>query len=278
MFKKVLLSLLATAASISIAEAQPINPSATQAWVNANFLPITGGTLTGDLKFTDATYDIGKAGATRPRDLFYSRTGQGGTLALGGATIGTNALAVTGTTLLSGATTMSAALTYGGVTLANSVQGTGSMVLSSGPTLTTPALGVATATSVAINGATIGSHGLAVTGTSSLSGVVTFGDVLSSAGAITINGASGGALQNNGTSMVGWNGAALFPSTTLGAALGTTTNEFPNVFSRLHTLSPGTAPSAPSTSGAWTLYVDSGDGNKLKAIASNSTIVVLGTP
>src|SRR6185437_14073440 len=37
------------------------------------------------------------------------------------------------------------------------------------PTLTTPALGVATATSVAIGGATIGSDALAVTGTSTFS-------------------------------------------------------------------------------------------------------------
>lgn len=38
-----------------------------------NFLPITGGTLLGDLLFTDNTYDIGKTGATRPRDIFASR-------------------------------------------------------------------------------------------------------------------------------------------------------------------------------------------------------------
>lgn len=31
------------------------------------------GSLAHDLKFTDATYDIGKSGATRPRDLFLSR-------------------------------------------------------------------------------------------------------------------------------------------------------------------------------------------------------------
>jgi hypothetical protein len=38
-----------------------------------SYLPITGGTLTGNLLFTDATYDIGATGATRPRDLFLSR-------------------------------------------------------------------------------------------------------------------------------------------------------------------------------------------------------------
>jgi hypothetical protein len=34
---------------------------------------VAGDTMTGDLKFTDATYDIGKSGATRPRDGFFSR-------------------------------------------------------------------------------------------------------------------------------------------------------------------------------------------------------------
>jgi hypothetical protein len=35
-------------------------------------LPLTGGTLTGDLLFTDGLYDIGKNGATRPRNIFAS--------------------------------------------------------------------------------------------------------------------------------------------------------------------------------------------------------------
>lgn len=39
--------------------------------------------LAHDLKFTDATYDIGKSGATRPRDLFLSRN-----LTLGGVATG----------------------------------------------------------------------------------------------------------------------------------------------------------------------------------------------
>lgn len=38
------------------------------------FLPISGGTLTGNLLFTDNLYDIGASGATRPRNLFLSGT------------------------------------------------------------------------------------------------------------------------------------------------------------------------------------------------------------
>src|SRR5438445_4417995 len=62
---------------------------------NANF-SYTSPTLTlaqlsltmmvSDLKFTDATYDIGKSGATRPRDIFTSRNATfGGALVVSGA-------------------------------------------------------------------------------------------------------------------------------------------------------------------------------------------------
>ena len=60
---------------------------------------LVAGTLVTDLLFTDATYDIGKSGATRPRDLFLSRngtfggliTGNGGLAFLGGGSAPTGA-------------------------------------------------------------------------------------------------------------------------------------------------------------------------------------------
>lgn len=42
-----------------------------QTWSTAQTMP--GMTMTGDQLFTDALYDIGKTGATRPRDGFFSR-------------------------------------------------------------------------------------------------------------------------------------------------------------------------------------------------------------
>lgn len=81
-----------------------------------------------------------------------------------------NKVVVTSSLTSSGNTTLSGPLTYGATTLSNSVTGTGSMVLATSPTLVTPALGVATATSVALGGATIGSNALAVTGTSLFTG------------------------------------------------------------------------------------------------------------
>ena len=84
--------------------------------------------IAADLLFVDATYDIGKSGASRPRDLFQSRNATiGGTLGVTGATtlsstVGTGALTVTGaatvsTTLgVTGATTLSSTLGVTGVT------------------------------------------------------------------------------------------------------------------------------------------------------------------
>lgn len=61
------------------------------------FLLKAGGTMTGNLLFTDATYDIGASGATRPRDLFLSRNAViGGTLGVTGAATLSSTLAVTG--------------------------------------------------------------------------------------------------------------------------------------------------------------------------------------
>ena len=61
------------------------------------------------------------------------------------------------------------------------------------------------------------------------------------------------------------NGNPVSQGGTLGGFIGAT-----------QTLAPSTAPAAPSS--GWTLYTDSGDGNKLKAKASTGTIVTLGTP
>lgn len=48
---------------------------------------VGGSGLAHDLKFVDATYDIGKSGATRPRDFFLSRNATiGGTLTVSGVT------------------------------------------------------------------------------------------------------------------------------------------------------------------------------------------------
>ena len=71
------------------------------------FLLIAGGTMTGDLKFTDATYDIGKSGATRPRDGFFSRNMVvGGTLGVTGVATFTADVLTTAWTDYTGSSTI----------------------------------------------------------------------------------------------------------------------------------------------------------------------------
>lgn len=51
----------------------------------SDLMPKTGGTFTGNVLFTDDTYDIGDVGASRPRDFHLSRNAIiGGTLAVTG--------------------------------------------------------------------------------------------------------------------------------------------------------------------------------------------------
>jgi hypothetical protein len=114
------------------------------------FLPISGGTLTGSLLFTDATYDIGAAGATRPRDFYLSRNAiVSGTLAVtGAATLSSTINKVTITAPASSATLTladgSSLITVGGNSLTFTTTGTTNVTLptsgtlSTGPTLGTP--------------------------------------------------------------------------------------------------------------------------------------------
>jgi hypothetical protein len=67
---------------------------------------------------------------------------------------------------------------------AATLNGSGNLVATTGASLVTPALGVATATSLAIGGATIGSNALAVTGTTALANTtIGVGSAITSSGA-----------------------------------------------------------------------------------------------
>lgn len=86
--------------AISLSHTFVANTTIQSAQVNANFstlatraLDKTGDTMTGSLLFTDATYDIGASGATRPRDLHLSRNAVvPGTLNVGGVLTFTSTL------------------------------------------------------------------------------------------------------------------------------------------------------------------------------------------
>jgi hypothetical protein len=80
-----------------------------------------------------------------------------------------------GTTPTSGYTNTQILGSNGSVLLAYSVSGSGNVALTTSPVFTTPSLGVATGTSLALGGATIGSNALAVTGTSAFGGATSVG-------------------------------------------------------------------------------------------------------
>ncbi len=97
-------------------------------------LPLTGGTLTGNLLFsTDNTRDIGASGATRPRDFFLGRNALiGGTLGVTGAITGSlTGNASTATALAANPTDCSANQ------FANAIAASGNLTCAAPLTLTT---------------------------------------------------------------------------------------------------------------------------------------------
>lgn len=129
-------------------------------------------------------------------------------LAIGGATLGGNALAVTGHLLLEGVTSTGAT-------------GTNLLVFATSPTLTTPVLGVATASSIAIGGATLGGNTLAVTGT------VLFNDLATMVSGVQIGTAASKLTSPTDGYVVMTNAAG---SDFAGLRLGGSSNSFPMLF------------------------------------------------
>ena len=106
--------------------------------------------ITQDLLFTDNTYDIGKSGASRPRDVFASRNAEvGGTLGV------TGVATLSSQPVLSTLTASVAVFSDGSKGLvSNAITGTGNVVMSASPTLT-GTIGAAAATfsgAVTLNG------------------------------------------------------------------------------------------------------------------------------
>lgn len=204
-------------------------------------------TLRTILAGTTNTYDIGTSATVAAFRTIYAGTsfvGPIGTfttsVAVGGATIGANAIAVTGTALFNSAVTLGSTLTYGGVTLSASVTGTGAMVLATTPTLVTPVLGVATGTSLALSGCTIGTDKFCVTGTSTLTGATVV-----SSGSLSLSGnISAAAWTTSGVRYK--NGAATLTDT---SSSGTVAAAYTNVF--------GGNTIAASSSTTFTNYVSS---------------------
>jgi hypothetical protein len=119
-----------------------------------------------DLLFTDATYDIGKSGASRPRDGFFSRNG------VVGGTLGVTGIAtLTAQPILSSLTASVAVFTDGSKGLvSNAITGTGNVVMSASPTMTGTIGAAALTLSTPL---VVGSGGTAVSSSGSSGNVLT---------------------------------------------------------------------------------------------------------
>jgi hypothetical protein len=118
-----------------------------------------------------------------------------------------------------------------GYTDFGSYTGSGAVVLATSPTLVTPVLGAATATSLAIGGATLGTHALAVTGTSTFNNNIGLGGnattFIGLANSLSITGATsayGERINGNVQSGVTTLAAAYFSNIALANATFTTTD------------------------------------------------------
>lgn len=188
---------------------------------------------------------------------------------------GTAANLIIGTSTITGGSTGNVLYDNGGTLGEMTTTGSGTVnVLQTSPTLTTPVLGVATATSIAIGGATIGSNGLAVSGHLLFEGVTSTGAtgtgnlVFSSAPTFTTSIAS---PIVNATTGVRINNAA--SSGTILTGNGT------NYVASAYTVaSPGTASNVLTSDGTnWTSGAPSGAWKKVLTVAFSSVSVPTST-
>lgn len=181
-------------------------------------------TLGGNLLFTDATYDIGASGATRPRDLYLSRN------AVVGGTLGVTGVAtLTAQPVLSSLTASQAVFTDASKGLvSNAITGTGSVVMSASPTLTGTVTAAAAnfsgaVTALTFGGVTISAGAVSGVTTVSMSGALT----MTAAASQIVPGATSWAVRNNANTadniIITDAGAVTFRSTVAGITTLTAT-------------------------------------------------------
>lgn len=153
--------------------------SAAPAWATIAGSDITGAALT-KVDDTNVTLTLGGTPATALLRAASITAGWTGQLGLGRGGTAADLSATGGTSQVLRQSSAGAAITVSQLAasdLSNGVTGSGAVVLANTPTLITPALGAATATSIAIGGATLGAHALAVTGTALFNNAITYGGV-----------------------------------------------------------------------------------------------------
>jgi hypothetical protein len=204
--------------------------------------------ITQDLLFTDDTYDIGKSGATRPRDGFFSRnTVVGGTMGV------TGIATLTAQPILSSLTASQATFTDGSKGLvSNAITGTGNVVMSASPTLTGTIGAAALTLSTPL---VVGSGGTGVA-------TLTSGNVLIGAGTSDITSTANISVAQGGTGVASLTANNLL----LGAGTSDVTFAAPGSSGNVLTSNGTVWASAAVTAAATTLLVaDSGTSTSTSA-------------
>ena len=194
-----------------------------------------------DLLFTDATYDIGKSGANRPRDLFQSRNATiGGTLGVAGATTLSSTVA-TGALTVTGAATVSTTLGVTGATTLSSTVGTGALTVTGNETVsgTLGVTGATTLSSTLASGALTVTGNETVSGTLGVTGAAALASTLAVAGATTLTGGLNTPL------VVAQGGSGVATHTAYGVIVGGTTSTGPE-----QTITPGASGTVLTSGGA----------------------------
>lgn len=107
-------------------------------------------------------------------------------------TAAATSITVGGTTITSGTDGRILGVAAGPVLSEFTTSGSGTVVaLATSPSFTTPSLGVATGTSLALNGCTLGSNALCATGTANISGAITLGGAITYGGVTLSNAVTG---------------------------------------------------------------------------------------
>lgn len=204
---------------------------------SAQYIGLSGGSGSGSSSLVVGTTTI--TGGTTTRILYdnagvlgeYTLTGTGTVVVMQASPTFTGTVVIPTPFTLGATSVTSTGTQLNYLNAATGTTGTTStnVVFSTSPSLTTPALGVATATSVAINGATIGTNSLAVTGTANISSTLTLG--VGSAGTPSINvsdantgffrsGSSQVALSLGGSTAIFYENASIGQIFTSGFGLG----------------------------------------------------------
>jgi len=183
-----------------------------------------------------------------------------------------------GSTQIAGGTTGRVLYDNAGVLGEMTNTGTGTVnVLQTSPALITPALGIATGTSLALGGATIGTHALAVTGTVSASSNISLGADFF----LYWSGRSALASPSNGVITISYTGSTDFSRLQFGG----TTSSFPSIKRNATALNfrlADDSADAPITAGAATFSGAVSLGNTVNSVSPTApnrtvTIVIGGT-